>query len=345
MNARRADQSRSRLGLAVNPYAQGQTVGQILEAYERAGFPDRHRRQRNQKTLATEVRSLAGLKRILGELPVARIGHTTCDQYADKRRHEMAENGRDGSRTVDMELQTLSNAFRYAVRAGIALANPLLSGRPRYRSAGDVRRSRDCAPENGTEIHRLAFALADDSKGEVLAWQLCFSALTGCRTNEILRLRTDAGPRKPGCLEGDWLWIERSKKGVNPFVLLHEDLRACIKAHRVWLKERYPDSPWYFPSPIDPAQPVDITSLSHAMTRVTKALGLGHRTPHGLRAYFVTMRRSQGISDGQIAAEIGDRSVQLIATTYGQIPPSWRGGPGLSWRPTNGEKAFWDTGN
>ena len=342
--ARRADQARSKLGLAVNPYAMGRTLSDVLDCYARAGFLNKHRQGRPEKARLTEERNVANLQRLLGMVAVERFAIPDCDRYADIRRRECADRGREGSRTVDMELQTLSNALGAAVRAGLILSNPLSNARPRYRSAASARKSRDLAPESGTELHRLAFALAEDERGwgEVLAWQLIFAALSGCRTSEILRLRRNAPSRKPGNIEGDWLWIERSKKGVNPFVLLHQDLRDAIAGHQDWLQRRFPQSPWWFPSPRVPGEPVDDTSLAHALARIAKGLGLDHRTPHGLRAYFVTVRRSQGISDGQIAAEIGDRSVALIASTYGQVPPAWRGGPGLSWRPAPGEKTFWD---
>ena len=47
------------------------------------------------------------------------------------------------------------------------------------------------------------------------------------------------------------------------------------------------------------------------------------------------MRRSQGASDGQIAAEIGDTTgAAIIASTYGAIPPNWRGRAGMTFEPT-----------
>jgi integrase len=343
--ARRSNQARSKLGLAVNPYAGGQTVVTALDAYEAAGFPDRHRRTRIEKTRVNEARNVGNLRRILGSVDIASLGAQTCDRYADLRRGETADNGREGSRTVDTELQTLSNALNHARRVGLAASNPLQYGRPRYDRASEATHARDCAPASGNEIHLLAHELAQDPHGEVLAWQLLISALTGCRTTEILRLRIDAAPRQPGFIEGDWLWIERAKSGVNPYVVLHPDLRSCITAHHKWLARRQRGSPWWFPSPRVKGVPVEHTSLVHALRRVTAAVGVGHRTGHGLRAFYVTVRRSQGISDGQIAAEIGDKSVALISTTYGQVPPGWRGGPELSWRPTDGIPSFWDAHN
>jgi hypothetical protein len=52
------------------------------------------------------------------------------------------------------------------------------------------------------------------------------------------------------------------------------------------------------------------------------------------------LRRSHGIADNQIAAEIGDRTVELIHRTYGDLPPTWSGMAKLSWRPSSGEPAW-----
>lgn len=327
--------------MARNPYASGDTIGQILDAYEKAGFPNRYRSARTDRDREGEKRNAERLRRILGPTQASQFSAMVCDRFADLRRRELAEAGREGSRTVDVELQTLSNAFNYAVRAGIALTNPVRLSRPRYRRTSEARHARDCMPTSGTELHRLAFALADDSRGEVLAWQALFLALTGCRTSEILELRIDASSGQPGCIEGDWLWVKRRKRGVNPYVLLTPELRECIAAHRAWLERKHPGSPFWFPGVREGVLVVEPTSLVKALQRVSKALGLGDRTGHGLRAFYVTVRRAAGASDGQVAAEIGDTSVALISTTYGQVPPNWRGGPELSWRPLEG-KAFWD---
>jgi hypothetical protein len=59
-----------------------------------------------------------------------------------------------------------------------------------------------------------------------------------------------------------------------------------------------------------------------------------------LRAYYVTVRRSQGVGDGQIADEIGDSSgAATVVQSYGGIPPNWRGAAGLTWMP-KGEPAW-----
>ena len=50
------------------------------------------------------------------------------------------------------------------------------------------------------------------------------------------------------------------------------------------------------------------------------ALGLSHVTPHGLRSYFVTQARQNGLTDAEIAALVGDRSgPAIIAAVYGDV--------------------------
>lgn len=52
-------------------------------------------------------------------------------------------------------------------------------------------------------------------------------------------------------------------------------------------------------------------------------------TSHGMRAFYVLIRRSQGASDEQIAVEIGHTSNgACIKTTYGGVPDEWRTGKG-----------------
>lgn len=55
-----------------------------------------------------------------------------------------------------------------------------------------------------------------------------------------------------------------------------------------------------------------------------------------MRAFFVLVRRSHGISDSQIAYELGHTTGgSTVESVYGGIPPHWLtgGGPKLSWVP------------
>jgi hypothetical protein len=98
---------------------------------------------------------------------------------------------------------------------------------------------------------------------------------------------------------------------------------------------------------MDPSQPVDKSALCHALGRLRKP-GKGPDgellapfltrkiTGHGLRAWYVTVRRSHGIPDNQIAWEIGHTSRgQTLDEVYGGVPPHWLAGDGpkLQWMP------------
>ena len=54
------------------------------------------------------------------------------------------------------------------------------------------------------------------------------------------------------------------------------------------------------------------------------------------------LRQPIEISDAQIAAEIGDASgASIIASTYGAVPPNWKGSTQkLTWTPTKGAPAW-----
>ena len=145
----------------------------------------------------------------------------------------------------------------------------------------------------------------------------------------------DAAERKPGFVDGDWLWLARRKSGVNPFAVIHDGLRQLLAAHQIWHSARFPSSPWYLPNTQGEGH-ADPESLVQALARISPLASGARRTSHGLRAFFVTLRRSQGIADGQIAAEIGDSSgASIIASTYGSIPPNWQAKAPLTWLPVD----------
>jgi len=75
-------------------------------------------------------------------------------------------------------------------------------------------------------------------------------------------------------------------------------------------------------------QPVTDKALSHALRRICKERGRTIK-PHGNRAFYVTVRRSWGVPDNQIAYEIGHSSGgSTLESVYGGVPPHWRKGEG-----------------
>jgi hypothetical protein len=64
--------------------------------------------------------------------------------------------------------------------------------------------------------------------------------------------------------------------------------------------------------------PGNPSALAHALERICRNYGLPHITPHGLRSFYVTKRRSDGASDIVIAGEIGDRTA-MASVSVGML--------------------------
>lgn len=195
-------------------------------------------------------------------------------------------------------------------------------------------------PADADELHLAARLLMLSPASVVLGFQLLVEGLTGLRTIEALALRRNAGPNEPGWTtpDGKSLCVRRAKgqESVNPFCAINDGLREVLDQLNRWLDKNYPDSPWFFPSSLKPGCACAKGTLAQALRRIRKRLPR-KITSHGLRAFFVTVRRSHGILDTQIAWEIGHTSGgRTISNVYGGVPPHWLqgDGPKMSWRPS-----------
>lgn len=300
-----SDHARSKLGLAADPFDPAPPT--VAEAAARLG-----------RTLPPRI------LRAFGSVGLRDIRMHAAMEWAKNM---------TGTRAADTELSALSAVCRDAVMRGWLVANPL-AGRPRLHTI--KRHSREVMPLDGDELHAMARRFFDEPRSRAIGWQMLIAALTGCRTNEVLSLRMDAlGRQDPGCVEGRYLYVRRSKSGVFPFVELTPELRACIEAHHAWHAAEVGASRWWFPG-ADLFRPLSRSALTDALARV----GGRKITAHGLRAYCVTVWRSRGETNEQVASRIGDRTSSLIETTYGALPVSWAGGEPLTWLPTKGEPAW-----
>lgn len=338
--ARRTDQARAAQGLARDPYApEPRSIGELCVEYLKAKCPDRNHRPKDGEQLAWMAMRLKNIQPFWSKRLPHQIKLHDCATYYAWRKKRIKRG--NGGRMIDLELGVLSSVLNWAVNTGLSEVNPIAIGRPKFRPK-TVKHCRDAMPLDGNELHALAAHLFEVRQSEALGWQLLLEAMTGCRTSEVLRMRWDAKHRgEAGFIENDWLWLKRSKGGVSPFVFIHPALRECLEAMKRWRVWRYPDSPWFIPSYRDNGEPVHRTSLTHALAKAAPLISAGHRTSHGLRAYYVTMRRSEGIKDGQIADEIGDKSgAAIVVSSYGAVPPNWRGSAALSWLPTEGKPAW-----
>lgn len=246
-----------------------------------------------------------------------------------------------GERTIDLELVTLSNVLNYQVVIGKLDFNYVRGGRPKFRKDADIRHCRVNAPPDAETLHAIARSLLSNKRSQSVGWMVLFAAFTGCRRSELLRLRVDSrSPDQPGFIDGGHLFLRRSKGGVNPWAVIFPEFQSMLDAFLQWHKANFPKSPWFFPGEIE-GQPLEKNAINRALSRTCKALKLKHVSPHGLRSFYVTKRRSDGLLDSQIAAEIGDQDVALISKTYGDRPANWRGGKVVNWVPEKGKTA-WD---
>ena len=323
----------------------GLTVGGVIRKYQHDDYPDQQRQERPARMHELEERNCLTLLEFWDRIRVEDVTIANCDRYHDWRCRRIVRGV--GHRAVDLDLNTLSNAFLWGCRCELVKINPLAT-RPRYCSEKHIHHCREFMPADAEQLHKLArlFFQGKRPRSAVLGWQSLVEAMTGLRTCEVLQLRTDAAAYEPGWVTPDGLslCIRRAKgqENVNPFVKIHEGLRAVLDELTAWKGRRYPKSPWFFPSPEDRRSAVGSTALAHALLRVSKKLGK-KITSHGFRAFYVTARRSHGISDVQIAFEIGHTTGgTTLAAVYGGVPPHWLTGEGpkMSWLPTG--KPAWE---
>lgn len=360
LQSNRQKQEQSRIGTAIDPYTKPRaplfTVSDLLDRFARAGFPKRKnvssaRSPREVRELQTHI---VNLKAFFKEKdPVQLTQEDLASYHAWRIGRIAAKNslrqitGRPGHRAVDKERVTLSLAYDFAIKrsreTGIK-ANPFLRVQS-FTDPAAIKHCRDFQPESADELHTLCRYFLDASwRSEVLAWQAWFESMIGSRSHEIVRLRKDAKSRRdPGFVEKNclFLWRSSTSKGTYPYAEIHPALRECIASHSAWHAENWPTSPWYFPSPADPAKPIGSTALTHGLRRAAAELGLPHRTSHGLRSFYVNVLRSGGdrgrkYSDAEIALRIAQRTQgKLIVEVYGEVLPY-----PLTWIPENGAPAW-----
>lgn len=275
------------------------------------------------------------------------IGPRDFEAYGAHKRNN-ARSG-TGERAADLEVVALHNLCAWAVASGRLPADPF-AARPRYRDPDHVEHCTSAMPADDDELHRIVGWLFQAGGADAVAGaHLMMQALTGLRPGEPGALRWDARGDEPGARvtlrrdgqEVEIMRVGRGKRGTNPGVRVHAVLATFLGAWRRYTAQQWPTSGVMFPDPAAPENPlvpykntVD-SCLGRALHRAAAALGLPRRTPHGMRAFYVRVRRSQGVEDGTIGTELGQRGgATLILSTYGERL-AILGGDGLhDWLPT-----------
>lgn len=346
-----SDHDRANMGLCDDPFEPKKpthTLASLAAIYTAAGLPDTRRRLRTGTAHNEATRQLNAILQHLGRRDPLTLTRADLHQYHTRRIAQIQSSCGPGHRTVELEINILSNLLTWATNHGHLKENPIRDGRPTFRHAEDIKSCNQYMPDSDDELHTLAHFFFDGPRStHALGWQLLLEALTGCRTSEILRLRWSASKTGPtaeaGYKDDHALYIARAKKGIHPYILLetipgHTPLRQCLTALRNWHTTHYRWSPWMLPGR-DGTTPPDKKSLTHALQRATNILNLPKRTSHGLRAYHVRALRSMGIDDSEIAKRLGHRSgVALVERTYGVSEPGWFNSGVMNFLPTPVDK-------
>lgn len=262
------------------------------------------------------------------------VGQRQIKDFAAWRRSQ-ATGEESGDRSTDLQLVALSNLCQWAVADERIRSNPF-TGRPRFRKSENIRHCPEDMPHDAAELHRLCGHLMADPDSACSGAQLLFQAMTGLRPGEPGALRRQAGMvagrHQPGARYQvqhaagpivTKLAIARSKRGINPAVVIHPDLAEFLAAWDAYVLQRWPSTPWLFPDPDAPEHPLAAfgeskeSRLSRDLTAAARALGLPRRRPHAMRAYYVRVRLSQGTGYAQIADELGERTgASIVKSTY-----------------------------
>jgi hypothetical protein len=199
--------------------------------------------------------------------------------------------------------------------------------------------------------------IASDNKRVIVgAWQ-AFSGMTGLRPGEHKFLQrvpaatafpSDLRAAPPGLIypmpDGTRrMKVFRTKRGQNPAVLVHAALKDFLDHYLPWLASYYSTLPTPNLALHKPLFP-DLEGegkLNAYLRRACVAVKLPKMKPHGFgRAYYVRVRRSQGIDDASISAELGQKSDgSLIRFVYGD-PMYPVGGNLHNWVTENGVTAW-----
>lgn len=332
------------------------TLSKLAEDWIAAGCPDRDERPRKPAAAKTlgEV-----LKRALpwwGHLGPATVRRDTMREYSRHRRNQARARGQTGDRAVDLELAALSCLCQWAVAICLIEANPF-KDRPRFRRASDVEHCNTFRPATDEELHAILRWLwrADATPAQrVAGGHLTWCALTGQRPGEAGGLRVDGqviGDRRPPGTRwtlkdgSERVAVVRLKNGINPAVRVHPVLAEFLTVWLAYRNGQWPQSPWYFPDPADPTKPLvtaddSDTPLNRALGAATEALQLPARHPHAMRAFYVRVRRADGVDDGTIAVELGQGSGPgLVVNTYGRCDDILGDGA-FDWLPEDAPPAW-----
>lgn len=356
---------------AARKAAASVTLGALAKEWLTAGLPEADGRKRSATAVKRLGKFLNGALRFFETVPAMTITGSVLNKFAAWRR-ENTRGDKGGHRSIDVELGVLSGLCAWAAGLGKLPKNPF-ADRDRFARDEDAEHCHEHMPSGDDELHQILnwfftpqkYTKQEASKIVAGAW-LAFCALSGLRPGEPAFLQRHPAltepplsPRHlaPGTVfttrDGQRVMkVNRLKSGQNNFIALRPALERFLNIWEIWLNANLPQAqssvaPHWFPDPSDPGRPLAATReainarLNVRLGHACRACKTAPMKPHGFgRAYYVRVRRSQGVDDSAIAGELGQTSNgKLIRSVYGD-PDDMVGGALFDWLPETGQPAW-----
>jgi hypothetical protein len=172
-------------------------------------------------------------------------------QQAKKVSHVGKEE--QGTRAVDLDLNTLSKALDWAVVKTLKLSvNPIKFGRTHFYNKKKSRKTKEVCPDSPELFWKVAELLFEEPdigpSSVVIGWQWMWEGINGMRTKETITLRRDAESAKvPGFLQGRTIYSVPGKKdGTTKAFYLTDEALILKDAMDAWAEKCRPKSPYFF---------------------------------------------------------------------------------------------------
>lgn len=254
------------------------------------------------KTAQSEIGSAKKLMEKLGSYSLAALSAEVISEYRDKRLSERTRRKTPVSNnTVRLELALLSHLFNTAIREwGVGLSgNPLLNIRKPSPGAGRDRRL------SVSEEARL-YAAVDAHTNPFLGWIVRIAVETGMRSSEITGLRRDQVDIVRRIVR-----LDNTKNGSSRLVPLSREATTVFRkalGHPI----RPLDTDLIFfgePGRDGKRRPYVFSKCWRALRA---ELGMSDLRFHDLRHEAVSRFVEAGLSDMQVSAISGHKSMQML---------------------------------
>lgn len=330
---------------------QSVSIGDLWKDWQAAGLPFSKTKLRTKAAADALTKSIGRALPWWSDKAVATVNASMIEDYAAHRAPALT--------SADRELAAVSSLLQWSVLTGRIERNPV---RVRARFAVVKQHCHQACPDDDETLHSILaylFEPSSDLLRKLAGGTLAFCALTGLREGEpkFLKRIPVLGeiPRNTKLLEPGTIFptrdgklrmkVQRLKRGQNPFVTLHPAAESFLSSWCGWLTRNIEaireltgatdhKSIAALDETLFPLGTHDQTTLNRSLNMATDTLKLPHMVPHGFgRAFYVKVRRGDGLEDAAIGSELGQSSDEdLIRDIYGD-PDDLVGSLMFDWLP------------